>query len=268
MFIKKVGVHKMNIKALFLDIDGTFFDHETNSVLKETLEACKLMQKKGYKVALCSGRPKEMAEDLHVFDMMEWDGYIGCSGGIAMNEKYEVIYQDGYSEKQMNEIFSIAEENDIAMISFGKYEFITKPFTECAKKLIEEYHLKTPEVRKWNQEALGMLTAIRDEGKDIHLFEKIEGISLTSSTPYGIDLVKDGVNKAKGISHLMDYWGFEHHEYIAFGDSSNDVEMVKHAAVGVAMGNGNDKVKAVADIICGNSNEPTIMETLKQLQLL
>ena len=48
----------MNVKAVFLDIDGTWYDHKTNQIFKENIEAVKKLQEKGIKVALCSGRPK------------------------------------------------------------------------------------------------------------------------------------------------------------------------------------------------------------------
>lgn len=47
----------MNIKAVFFDIDGTFYDHTTNRVLPSTKEAVRKLKEQGIKVALCSGRP-------------------------------------------------------------------------------------------------------------------------------------------------------------------------------------------------------------------
>ena len=59
----------MKINAVFFDIDGTFFDHVSGTVLPETLKAVELLQMNGYKVCLCSGRAKEMAEQLGVLQM-------------------------------------------------------------------------------------------------------------------------------------------------------------------------------------------------------
>lgn len=41
----------MNVKAVFLDIDGTWYDHKTNQIFKENIEAVKKLQEKGIKVA-------------------------------------------------------------------------------------------------------------------------------------------------------------------------------------------------------------------------
>ena len=42
----------MEIKAVFFDIDGTFFDHHSNQVLPETMDAIRHLKANGYKLAL------------------------------------------------------------------------------------------------------------------------------------------------------------------------------------------------------------------------
>lgn len=258
----------MEIKAVFFDIDGTFYDHDNNQVLEENVEAVKKLKENGFKVALCSGRPKEMADELNVFDLVDWDGYIGCTGGVAMNENYEIIYEDFYTQAQMEKMYRIADENNISLYSFGKHEFVNQPICDIVMKMVDEYHLKMPEIKKWKNEKLHAVSAIKNKHFKQELFQDIEGISYTASTPYGIDFVKEGVNKANGIKQMMKYWQLEKAGYVAFGDSLNDLEMIKHASVGVAMGNGHAKIKEVADIVCGCASEASIAQTLKELKLI
>lgn len=258
----------MEIKAVFLDIDGTFFDHVHNKVLPETLAACKELKKCGYKVALCSGRPKEMAEQLHVFDMMKFDGYIGCAGGVIYDEKGMLIHEDAYSHEQLQQIFQIGKEHDLCLYSFGKYEFMTKPLNELSKRLIEEFHLSMPKVSSWHGEALSAVSVLSEHEEDFHLFDDIDNISQTSSASYCRDFIRNDVNKATGIAHLMKHWHFPIHAYMAFGDSLNDMEMIQQAEIGVAMGNGHEEIKKIANIVCGPSHEPSIANTLHTLHIL
>ena len=74
--------------------------------------------------------------------------------------------------------------------------------------------------------------------------------------------------KSQGIKQLMAYWGLENEAYMAFGDSMNDCEMLQEAAVGVAMGNAMDAVKAYADHICGSSDTTAIHDTLQAYGLI
>lgn len=256
------------IKAVFCDIDGTFFDYQNNRILESSVNAFKQLRKKGIKVVLCSGRSKELAQQLPVFELMEYDGYIGCSGAIVMNENFEIIASDTYTQKQMEEIFHIGKKHDLHVVSFGEFEFMTKPLDTLSSEFFNQYHLCIPEVREWNHEALSDICVLGDGKTLFPLFSHIEGLSYTSSTPYNFDFVKIGVNKANGIKKMMEYWGFCEHEYLAFGDAYNDIEMIKNANIGVAMGNAEEEVKKVADLVCGPCFEDSIADTLKKLQLI
>lgn len=258
----------MNVKAVFLDIDGTFFDHTTNQVLPQTLAACRKLKDKGFKVALCSGRPKEMADQLQVFDMLDWDGYVGCAGGVVMNEHYEIIDQIDYTQTQMEQMFHIAKEHGLCMHSFGKYEFMTEPMTPLAAKLLDEFHLPVPEIRDWRGETVCAVSVISEREEDFRLFEGIDHLIQTASAPYCRDFIRDDVNKAVGIRSLMRYWQLPETDYLAFGDSLNDLEMLREAQIGVAMGNAHPMAKEAADIVCAPSYEPGIWQTLEELHLL
>ena len=50
---------------------------------------------------------------------------------------------------------------------------------------------------------------------------------------------------------------------MAFGDSENDLEMLKKAGIGVAMTNGEEKVRKEADLVCGDNNHNGVSAFLK-----
>lgn len=66
--------------------------------------------------------------------------------------------------------------------------------------------------------------------------------SLPSYRPFFFSLKKKrkrvGVNKSSGLSWLANHLGFTMDECVAFGDSSNDFEMLRDAGLGVCMDNG------------------------------
>lgn len=98
----------MKINAVFFDIDGTFFDHVSGMVLPETLTAVKKLRENGYKVCLCSGRAKEMAEQLGVLQMTAWDGYVGGAGVSVYNERMELISEHAFTENRRHVYLSLA----------------------------------------------------------------------------------------------------------------------------------------------------------------
>jgi hypothetical protein len=58
-----------------------------------------------------------------------------------------------------------------------------------------------------------------------------------------------GVSKWTGVYRLAEDWGIRPDEICAVGDDVNDIQMIRAAGLGVAMGNALEEVKAAADRI-------------------
>lgn len=83
----------------------------------------------------------------------------------------------------------------------------------------------------------------------------------------GCDVVMQGVSKRSGMQRLLDYYGMCFDDVISFGDSDNDVELVKAAGIGVAMGNGTQSVKDVADYVTSDLGSDGIWRACEALHL-
>ncbi|ERN04899.1 hypothetical protein AMTR_s00080p00046380 [Amborella trichopoda] len=68
-----------------------------------------------------------------------------------------------------------------------------------------------------------------------------------------LEVVPPSTSKGDGVRMLLDHLGITPKEVMAIGDGENDVEMLQLASLGVALENGSEKAKAIADVI-GNSN--------------
>ena len=79
------------------------------------------------------------------------------------------------------------------------------------------------------------------------------------------DVVQRGVSKATGVRVLMEHWGISPEEVVAFGDAGNDVEMLRLAGAGYAMGNADEAVRAAADLVCAPCREQGVLRVLEQL---
>lgn len=62
-----------------------------------------------------------------------------------------------------------------------------------------------------------------------------------------LEFVPKNVNKALALNALLEHLSLTPDNLMAFGDEENDIEMIKLARIGVAMGNAIPKVKAAAD---------------------
>ena len=71
--------------------------------------------------------------------------------------------------------------------------------------------------------------------------------------------------KASGMDIFLTFFNLEREYSMAFGDGGNDITMLKHAALGVAMDNANDEVKAAADYVTDSADDDGIVNALKYL---
>ncbi len=70
-----------------------------------------------------------------------------------------------------------------------------------------------------------------------------------------MDLSPVGVSKASGLEHVCDRLGLSADDVLAIGDGRNDIEMLRWAGRGVAMGQAVDEVKAAADDVTASVHD-------------
>ena len=70
------------------------------------------------------------------------------------------------------------------------------------------------------------------------------------------------VTKGKGVEILLKYYGFNQSNCIAFGDNSNDIDMIKFVAYGIVVNNAPDYVKKIAKNVTDSNNESGIYKYL------
>jgi P-type E1-E2 ATPase len=79
-----------------------------------------------------------------------------------------------------------------------------------------------------------------------------------------LEIHPEGVSKAAMISKMKEIHGGDH-TVVALGDFYNDLEMLREADFGIAMGNAPDEVKAVADMVTLTNDEGGVSEVIESL---
>ena len=97
---------------------------------------------------------------------------------------------------------------------------------------------------------------------------KIPNCKITRWYDEGIDIISKDGGKANGIQKVLEFYGMTKEEIIAFGDSDNDMDMLEFAGIGVAMGNAEESVKAVADYVTTDIDEDGIWNACRHLELI
>lgn len=131
-----------------------------------------------------------------------------------------------------------------------------------------------------NVEAIDSLDAIEDTVVKIALnaasastvYETIdrlkeilpEGVTPTSSGFGAIDLILTGNHKGHGLAWLADHLGIPQQNTVAYGDSGNDLEMFRYAALAIAMEETDPRLREEADFSIGSNNDGAVLQHLEE----
>mmetsp|Transcript_4769 Transcript_4769/g.8787 ORF Transcript_4769/g.8787 Transcript_4769/m.8787 type:complete len:341 (+) Transcript_4769:91-1113(+) len=88
--------------------------------------------------------------------------------------------------------------------------------------------------------------------------------SLTQAQPDMLEILPFGASKGKGVSILLEHYGFRQEELLAIGDAENDLEMLKNAGIGCAVDNAMPSVKKIADYIVKSNNQMGVGDAIQQ----
>ncbi len=108
-----------------------------------------------------------------------------------------------------------------------------------------------------------------EDGEADRVYEQIKNlpVSFTCHAPHCLEINADGVSKAVGLRALCYALGVDMSECIAIGDAQNDEDMLKAAGLKVAMANGSDRVRAMADIIAPDCDSDGVAAIIEQYLL-
>jgi Cof subfamily protein (haloacid dehalogenase superfamily) len=80
-------------------------------------------------------------------------------------------------------------------------------------------------------------------------------ITLFTSKPYMLEILPPETNKGTALARVAETLGIHKDEVLAIGDSMNDEAMLRWAGLGVAMVNGDERIKSLADLVTDRSND-------------
>ncbi|HWQ42046.1 MAG TPA: Cof-type HAD-IIB family hydrolase [Desulfosporosinus sp.] len=94
-----------------------------------------------------------------------------------------------------------------------------------------------------------------------------EKVHLAKSKPCFLEMTDCQVNKGVALAALAERYGIARGDVMAIGDSFNDLEMIKYAGIGVAMGNARAEIKEQADVITASNEEDGVAEAIERYVL-
>ncbi len=97
--------------------------------------------------------------------------------------------------------------------------------------------------------------------------EKVQGAAVTSALGNNIEANGEDAQKGIALLKLGEILGIKKDEIMAFGDGSNDMDMIRRVGFGVAMENGIDEIKEAADYITVTNDEHGVAKAIEKFVL-
>ncbi len=247
--------------ALFLDIDGTLI--ASDYVIPErSLNALKRAREAGHKVILNTGR--SLGNIPHdIFDQIEVDAVISGNGS-AVTVGGKLIFSSFMDRGVFLRIAKAVYDDESCWAVFeglsGSY------IIPGRRKLLSRSEIDSPTyeslVENTQNDNIQVVAVSKSFSPD--LIKELRRDMQVYEFPTYYDIVTAGNNKALRMQSTLDYFGISPECTMAFGDSENDIDMLKAAAIGVAVSNSQQKVLDIADYVALSNAEGGVGEAIEK----
>ena len=256
-------------KIIFIDVDGTLVDYD-NVLPSSAVEAIRKARANGHKVYISTGRSRaEVYQEIWDIGL---DGMIGGNGSYVEDNGQVVMHQLLTAEQSHRIVDWLHERKLEFYLESNNGLFASENFETRGEPVMQEYSARKGQdnaakmtVRQAFPEMIFGGELYRDDlNKVSFILESYEDFlaakeafpDLQAGTWGGVgetalfgDLGVKGITKAHAIDALLQHIGGKIEDTIAFGDAKIDIPMFEYCAVGVAMGNGGEEIKAIADFV-------------------
>ena len=255
-----------------LDVDGTLVDHD--GIMSDGVRAAaQAVVAAGHEVIIATGR--SLGALLPIVEAIGLRrGYGVCSnGGVTLRldpelaDGYEVIdrvtFDPAPALRALQETipgarFALedAEGNFLATSRFQD-----DSFGIMARGVDFHHLLRTDAVRV----VVNSAEASTHEFAEAIAAAGLHGVTYAIGWSAWLDIAAEGVTKASALELLRDRLDIDRALTVAVGDGTNDIEMLRWAGRGVAMGQAIDEVKAAADEVAASVYDDGAAATLRSL---
>jgi len=263
--VKGYAVKMSAVRLLALDLDDTLLRSDL-TISNRNRRAIKKAEAAGVTVVLASGRvPAAMDRYTKFLGLYRKPGYLICLNGVLIRESHtgSVIYETGIDAATALTAFNFADaEGFAAQIYIDDIMYVSRQneFTDYDRQLTGLRQVITKDFRTLISGGCHKLL-IPGEPAFMpplqNLFSNFLGddVTLFTSKPYFLEILPARTDKGTALEKVAGFLGIKREETLAVGDSMNDEAMIRWAGAGVAMVNGDERIKKIADLVTEKTND-------------
>ncbi len=273
------------MKLIFLDIDGTLTEPGSNVPPNSALEAIRSAQAAGNKVFLCTGRNYGMLKPLLKYG---FDGMVASAGGyvtvgdnvlfdcpMPMDEFHlalEVLHRNGVFCTIESKEMTYGDENLGSFLSSASGS--NSEIERWRKALSESLHILP--MKEYDGAPIYKIVIMCQSADQLDearsLLEDRYDFVIQEIKEHGDcqngELINREFDKGKGIRRIAEYCNVPISKVYGFGDSMNDLTMIKTVGTGVCMANGAEELKKLSDLVVPSVSEDGLYKGFVQLGLV
>jgi Cof subfamily protein (haloacid dehalogenase superfamily) len=259
------------------DLDGTVLRRNLR-ITRETITALQRLRDRGMRLVVATGRrfedAREYAERL---GFAAGDPVICYGGSMVRRINGETLLHRTLPRELGIEVLEWAAQRDLHARVFVDGWIVTSPDTPAALEHLKRYRepgvsaIESP--ARWLEEGGEEPTklVIVDFPDDIGCWlEEARSafagrLFVTRSLPHYVEIGGLQGSKSKALQFLCERWGIERDRVIAFGDADNDIDMLRFAGRGVAVGGMTGEVREAADEVVPGVDEDGVARYVDKL---
>ncbi len=265
----------MAYELLVLDVDGTLVNTK-KEITERTRRAVVECQEKGIRVAIASGRCTEgIRHQAKEIELDVYGGYIlSYNGGRITNFKTgEVVHETTLPPGMLHELYDYSLQEKTGFLTYhgGKMyaHSDTDPYIVVDAKACD-IPIVVPEDFHRDVKFPGNKMILTGEPEHLERLEKkaardFDGrLSVYRSEEFYLEMMPLGVDKAYGLSKLLQTLGYSRSQMVCCGDGFNDLSMIEYAGLGVAMANAPESIRARADYVAPFCDEDGVVDVVNR----
>lgn len=255
------------IDIVFFDIDGTLLSQKTGKVPLGTRKAIAALRARGIKVVVATGRHPIELPGAGLNDMA-FDGFAAANGQMCLDANQRLFAGFPIQDEGTQALVSLFEQNELVVWFFGESACYANRSTELLVTLSEAISGTAPMVHPYDGSTIYQAVVLAGPETDEQIQALLPGCLLQRWGAEGADIIAQGGGKVEGMKRFFERFGCTQERSMAFGDELNDLDMLRFAGIGVAMGNAAPDVKAAADYETLSVDEDGIAHALEYFGVL
>ena len=245
----------MDIRLVMCDLDGTLLTEEKKISLLSRETIAKL-KKKGITFGIATGRPTEsVLRTLQMEQILPYVDVVVTNNGVTWLDRLDNVESKTYTLKMSSaiEIFSKISHLDVSFAIYDERYLYTNGINDGIARLLGFHQLEpyVCDLSEVNKKEIHKFILSIDEAS-MHELE-IEAEKLPTEQYHGFktqtdlyEFVDRRVTKALAIDRYAKKYGYGLDQVMAFGDTSNDIAMLRDVGLGICMANGTEDARVVS----------------------